>query len=385
MESFIIMTLIILIGTKFSEWVCQKLALPTVIGALVMGVILGPAVLSWLKPDTMIDAVAKIGVLLLMFIAGLESDLTLLKKYFRPAVTVAFFGVLFPIVFFFFLGEWLNLSFQAVLFLGLIFSATSVSISVQVLREYKKLDSEEGAITLGAAVVDDILVIILLSLFTSFVSSKESAVSLVSICLLVLPKLAFFGLLYVFGKYLLPFVDKWIQKRKNFQSVAALGFCLCLISGVLAEFVGMSDVLGAFFMGLCFARTSMVKEVDHHMQAIGSLFFMPFFFVSIGLSVQFDVVKNNFWLIGVVAILAILSKQLGGYLGAKIWKVKHQVAMVVGAGMVSRGEMALILVQIGYKHKLITSTMYSVCIVAAIVTTLVSPFLMKKMISKQKN
>lgn len=385
MESFIVVTLVIIIGTKFSEWVCQKLALPTVIGALVLGVILGPAVLSWLKPDAMIDDVAKIGVLLLMFIAGLESDLTLLKRYFRPAVTVAFFGVLFPIVCFFFLGKWLDLSFQAILFLGLIFSATSVSISVQVLREYKKLDSEEGAITLGAAVVDDILVIILLSLFTSFISSKDSAVSIVSICLLVLPKLAFFVLLYVFGKYLLPFMDKWIQKRKNFQAVAALGFCLCLISGVLAEFVGMSDVLGAFFMGLCFAKTSMAKEVDHHVQAIGSLFFIPFFFVSIGLSVQFNVVKNNFWLICVVAILAILSKQLGGYLGAKVWKIKHHVAMVVGAGMVSRGEMALILVQIGYEHKLITGTMYSVCIVAAIVTTIVSPFLMKKMISKQKN
>ncbi|GHP14538.1 hypothetical protein YK48G_19630 [Lentilactobacillus fungorum] len=158
---------LILIATLFAAAISQRLGMPAVIGQLVAGVILGPGIFDVLQNTHLMQAGSEIGVIILMFIAGIESDLDLLKKYFKPAISVAAIGVLFPMIIFYGYGELMGQGFERSIFWGVIFAATSVSISVEVLREFKKLNTKEGATILGAAVVDDIIAVILLSIFVS--------------------------------------------------------------------------------------------------------------------------------------------------------------------------------------------------------------------------
>lgn len=367
---------LILIATLLAAAISQRLGMPVVIGQLVVGVILGPGVFGVLQNTHLMHAGSEIGVIILMFIAGIESDLDLLKKYFKPAISVAAIGVLFPMIAFYGYGELMGQGFERSIFWGVIFAATSVSISVEVLREFKKLNTKEGATILGAAVVDDIIAVILLSIFvSSFGVADDNAPNLVVATMLQL--LYFLGVILLV-KYVAPIGLRFAERIPVHGSVAITSLVLCLSMAWLADVIGLSSVVGAFFAGVAVSQTKFQDEVSSSVSSVGYTFFIPIFFVSIGLDMEFGGVLKNLGFIVIMTLLAIATKLFGGALGAAITKMDWRSAFVVGSGMVSRGEMALIIAQIGLSANLMAKNLYSEIIIVIVLSTIVAPLLLKR-------
>lgn len=375
--------ILIIIGTKLAGHLCHRIGIPAVIGELLTGVILGPALLGLVLHTEIISIFAEIGVILLMFLAGLESDLDKLKKYLKPSVMVALFGIMLPMIFLSGAAHLFDISWQEALFIGVIFSATSVSISVQVLKEYKRLDTAEGSVTLGAAVVDDIAVVLIVSLFSAFLSMDgSSSAGLGLIWDLLGTKILFFLGLFLFAKFILTPLLALIKKIVAVEVETAFGLVLCFAFAILSEKVGMSDVIGAFFIGLLLSKHESKHTIEHNTSVISYSLFIPVFFVSIGLDIELSAFKEYALLIIVFTLLATLTKLIGGYLGGRLTHLDKDQSLIIGAGMVSRGEMALIIVKMGENIGLVSPGHYSAIVVAVILTTLFSPLLIKFAIEK---
>ncbi|MFD1398213.1 cation:proton antiporter [Lacticaseibacillus suilingensis] len=372
---------LILLATLLLSHFSLKIGIPAVIGELVAGIVFGPALLNWIQPSHMISEFSEIGVIVLMFIAGLESDLTMLKKYFRPAVLVAVIGVIVLTgVIFAFASAW-GFSSVAAAFLGITYAATSVSISVEVLKELNALDSKSGATILGAAVVDDILTVIILSVAVGvFGTGAKTAVPL---WLTLIEQVLYFGLIYLVVKWLAPLVMHLAQHLLPVASVTLGSLLLCLGMAYLADLLGLSAVIGAFFAGVAVSETKYRAEVDQALEAIGYGVFIPVFFVSIGLNMRFVGVLHDFWFIVILTGLALLTKWLGCGAGAKFAGMAWSDANIIGSGMVSRGEMALIVAQIGFDAHLLHRDFYSSVIIVIVLTTLIAPFMLKAALKRQ--
>ncbi|HBF76017.1 MAG TPA: sodium:proton antiporter [Lactobacillus sp.] len=371
---------LILFATTIAGALSQRIGIPSVIGQLLVGILLGPALLNWIRPGELLTAGAEIGVIILMFMAGLESDLKLLKKYFKPAISVATMGVILPMICFYIYGVLMHQNFERAIFWGVVFAATSVSISVEVLREFGKLNTKEGATILGAAVVDDIMAVLILSVFVSMFSSGSRSEP--DLLLSIGEQLAYFVVVYVVIRWIAPLLIRLFEHLPVPQSVPIMSLIICLGMAYLADLTGLSAVIGAFFAGIAVAQTTAREEVETNISPIGYAFFVPIFFVSIGIEMRFDHFWSNILLILGMTIVAVLSKLIGGGLGAKILGFSFNSSYVVGAGMVSRGEMALIIAQIGYQAKLLAPELYSELIVVIILSTVIAPLLLKHAIAR---
>lgn len=383
LEELLLALILILIGTKVAGHLCQKISIPAVIGELMVGIIFGPALLGWVLPSDSIHVFSEIGVILLMFLAGLESDLDLLKKYFKPAMSVALFGIIFPLLLCGALSYLFGLSLLTSIFIGMVFSATSVSISVQVLREYNRMDSEEGSIILGAAVVDDIVVVLIVSIFSTVMNlGGKLVLDGAFFWDMFGKKVLFFLMIYLLSKFILKPFLKIASRLLATEGVTAAALVLCFAFAILSQKLGMSDVIGAFFMGLMLSRESVKEEVEERVSTIGYALFIPVFFVSIGLDLDLSVFGEKYGFIILLSLMAIATKLVGGYVSGRLSKIDRSTSWIIGSGMVSRGEMALIIVQMGRSLDLLSPDIYSAVVVAIIVATLVSPLLIKFFIER---
>ncbi len=377
-ELILILITTVLLGQLFS-----RLNMPAVIGQLLSGIILGPAILGWVHPDSIVALFSEFGVILLMFLAGLESDLDLLKKYFKLSFTVAAVGVILPVVFIGLASMAFGMKFLEALFIGIVFAATSVSISVVVLQEANKLHTRAGSAILGAAVVDDILAVVVLSLFTTF--SHEGGKSGVTDNFLInlLIEASYFIVVWLIYKWVAPHFMKAAEKLDVNYSVVIASLVLALAMAWAADFVGLSAVVGAFFGGLAIRQTPQYKEVNSSVSSIGYAIFIPVFFADIGLSMTFESFIQDIWFIIVMTILALVSKFWAGKYSSEVFGFTKNEGNIVGAGMISRGEVALIVAQIGINHHLFPEDIYSSLILVIIVTTVLSPFILNHYIKKQ--
>ena len=377
---------LVLITTSLAGHFSRRIGIPAVIGQLLVGILIGPAVLGWVHNNAFMHIFSEIGVIILMFIAGLESDLEMLKKYFKPALAVAFSGVVFPVVLIYFFGKLFHFSFEQAIFLGVTFSATSVSISVEVLKELKRLKSKEGTTILGAAVIDDIISVIILSVLVSMFSNVAKAQGghhSSNLWMSFLLDALYFVVIFFLFEWIAPKMMRLGEHLKVASSVTLMSIVLCLGMAWLAEQVGLSDVVGAFFAGVAIAQTPYKQEVDSNIEPIGYAVFIPMFFVSIGLNMTFKGFFDDLIFIVSLTILALITKWLGCGLGAKVLGMNYDSMNIIGSGMVSRGEMALIIAQIGYEAHLLSSEYYSGVIFVIILTTLAAPFMLKAAIKRQ--
>lgn len=377
---------LVLITTSLAGHFSRRIGVPAVIGQLLVGILIGPAVLGWVHNNAFMHTFSEIGVIILMFIAGLESDLGMLKKYFKPALAVAFSGVVFPVVLIYFFGKLFHFSFEQAIFLGVTFSATSVSISVEVLKELKRLKSKEGTTILGAAVIDDIISVIILSVLVSMFSNVAKAQGghhSSNLWMSFLLDALYFVMIFFLFEWIAPKMMRLGEHLKVASSVTLMSIVLCLGMAWLAEQVGLSDVVGAFFAGVAIAQTPYKQEVDSNIEPIGYAVFIPVFFVSIGLNMTFKGFFDDLIFIVSLTILALITKWLGCGLGAKVLGMNYDSMNIIGSGMVSRGEMALIIAQIGYEAHLLSSEYYSGVIFVIILTTLAAPFMLKAAIKRQ--
>lgn len=369
---------LILLATTIVGHYSTRIGIPAVIGQLLVGVVMGPAMLGWLKLSSSLDSFAQIGVIILMFIAGLESDLQLLKRYLKPSVLVALLGVVIPVGGSYLVARAYNLPLTESLFIGVIFAATSVSISVEVLKEMNALSSREGTTILGAAVVDDVLAVIILSVLVSTTGTAVGGHAASSNLLVTtLLQVVYFAAIYFVVRWLAPYMAKIGQRLLIPMGETLMAIILCFGMAYVAELVGLSDVVGAFFAGIAISQTSARSTVDRHIEPVGYAVFIPVFFVSIGLNMDFTGLSKQLSFIAVLTVVAILTKLLGAGGGAKLAGFSWASATAVGAGMVSRGEMALIIAQIGFAAKLMSPTRYSGIVTAIVLATLVAPFLLR--------
>ena len=380
---FLGMLSVILLATLIGGQFSARLKLPAVVGELLAGIIVGPAVLNLVQPTEIIKVFSDIGVIFLMFLAGLDSDLKTLKRLLRPSVLVAGFGMIVPIIIAYFTGILFAFSQVESLFLGLTFSATSVSISVAVLQEMGRLQGKEGMTILGAAVADDLLSIILLSIVSGLTGVSEPGSNKgKDLILSLLTQAAFLILLVFVSVYVIPRLINLSQRLTLPVPETLVAMIIVVLASWGAEKVGLSNVIGAFFAGLALNRTSAQKTLKKNFTVIGYSSFIPIFFVSIGLNMSIKGILNDFILFFVLVIGSVFSKLVGAGLGAKIAGFSNSSALLVGTGMVSRGEMALVVAQMGLTNHLLAPAAYSTVIGAIIMTTVVSPFLLKWSISK---
>ncbi|CAM3602647.1 MULTISPECIES: cation:proton antiporter [Saccharibacillus] len=373
--TFILYLVLILAGTKLAGHVSVRLGQPAVLGELLIGIVLGPALLGWIHQGSFIEYMAEIGVLLLMFMAGLETDLDQLKKNWKPALAVALGGILFPLIGGYGVGELFGFSIAQSLFLGVLFSATSVSITVQVLKEMDKLDSREATTILGAAVVDDVLVVVLLAVLTSFLGTGDTGS--VSIGLLLIKKVIFFAAVFLVGWLAVPRVLAWTSKFRVMEPVLTIALVFCFAFAYFGEKMGIAGIIGAFAAGLAVSQTTFKHQVESKVEPVAYSIFVPVFFVSIGLNVSFQGVGSQLPLLIALTAMAVVTKLLGGAVGAAATGFGRRSALAVGAGMVSRGEVALIIAATGLASDLLLPGFFTTVIIAVILTTLIAPPLLK--------
>jgi transporter, monovalent cation:proton antiporter-2 (CPA2) family len=377
---FILYLAIIIGSTKAAGALSVRLGQPAVLGKLLAGIIIGPAILGWVKPDDFIGHFSEIGVLLLMFIAGLETDLEQLRRNWKPSFAVAIGGIILPFIGGYGAAAVFGLSNHEALFLGLLLCATSVSISVQTLKEMNKLQSREGTTILGAAVVDDVLVVILLAVMMSFLLPASD----VSMGLLIGKKLLFFLVIGLAGWLLVPRFLKWLAPLRVTETVMSAGLIVCFAFSYFADKMGIAGIIGAFAAGIAVSQTSYRHQVESKIEPIAYTLFVPVFFVSIGLHITFEGVGKQLLFILLITLVAVLTKQIGGGLGARLTGFNNRSSIAIGAGMVSRGEVALIIAASGLESGLLPEKYFTSVVLVIILTTLITPPLLKQVFREQQ-
>ena len=386
MESydFLLFVAIILLSTKIFSLLSQKVNMPQVVGALLVGVLLGPSCLNILHETDFLTKSAEIGVIFLMFLAGLDTDFDDLKATGKSSVIIAFVGVLIPLgsgfltYYLFFHGQRPDtMIFLESAFVGIVLTATSVSITVETLREMGKLKGKMGTSILGAAIIDDILGIIALTVITSF------TVPGVEIMVVLLKILLFFVFIAVCGFFVFRLFRKLeiVYGTKRRVAIYAVAFCL-LLSYISEVYFGVADITGAYFAGLILCNVTETKSyIASKINITSYMFFTPIFFASIGIKTVITGMSQELILFTLaLLIVAILSKIVGCGLGAKICGFSNMDSLAIGVGMISRGEVALIVAQKGEQAGLISPTLFPAIVLVVIVTTLITPILLKAVV-----
>ncbi len=373
---------IIIVVAKLSGYISIRLGQPAVLGELLAGIILGPTLINMLGWPVFLDdpflgetitMMAEIGVILLMMLAGLELNLEDLARSGKVSAMAGTLGVIFPLI----LGAGTALLFGAnidsAVFIGLALSATSVSISAQTLLELNVLRSRVGLTMLGAAVFDDILVILALSLAVILLGDSEGG--LASIVITLLKMIGYLVGATAVGLYLVPRFIAWIERLPISQGIVAFALVLCLLFAWAAEVIGgMATITGAFLLGLFLARLPFKNRIEQGVIALAYGFFVPIFFVNIGLAINMRAISGTSWILAIViTIVAILSKIVGSGLGAKIGGYTNLESFQLGIGMVSRGEVGLIVASLALAEGFITPETFSVVVFMVIMATLVTP------------
>ena len=377
---------LILISTKLLGLVTKRFRMPQVVGALLAGLILGPALLNILKETDFISQMSELGVIVLMFTAGLETNIQDLKKSGKASMIIATLGVIVPIILGFGLvmffnnnGSFTDMTHTQLLqniFIGVILTATSVSITVETLKEIGKLNTKAGNAILGAAIIDDILGIIALTVITSMADPT------VNIWLVLGKIVAFFAVCALFGYLFFKFFD-WYCKR---YSKVILSFVFCLLLSFCAEeFFQVADITGAFIAGLIISNTQRSKYIMSRFETLSYILLSPIFFASIGIKVELPQMDTMIIIFTVLlVIVAIVSKIIGCGLGAKLCKFTNHEAIQVGTGMVSRGEVALIVANKGAALGLMNVAFFGPVVIMVVVTTIVTPILLKFTFGRKK-
>ena len=380
--NFILALTLIIVAAKLSGYVSVRLGQPSVLGELLAGIILGPTLLNMFGwplfhgehlVSEVVTMMAELGVILLMMLAGLELNLEDLARSGKVSAMAGTLGVIVPLIF----GAGTALLFgaevESAIFIGLTLSATSVSISAQTLLELNVLRTRVGLTMLGAAVFDDILVILALSLAVILLS--DTGGGLASIVITLLKMIGYLVGATAVGLFLVPRFIAWIERLPISQGLVAFSLVLCLLFAWAAEVVGgMATITGAFLLGLFLARLPFKHRIEQGIIALAYGFFVPIFFVNIGLAINMRAISGSSWILAIViTLVAILSKIIGSGLGAKLGGYTNLESFQLGVGMVSRGEVGLIVASLALVEGFITPEIFSVAVFMVIMATLVTP------------
>ncbi len=382
MESlrFLIDVALILFVAKAFGILARKLHAPEVVGEIIAGLLLGPAVIGIVNQSDFISKMAEIGVVMLMFEAGLSTDMKKLKATGLKATAIACAGVFVPLC----LGAVLFMSFYGFgpvgsdqfikgLFIGTIMAATSVSITVAALKELGKLSSTVGTTIVSAAIIDDVIAIVVLTFVLSATGSGSS------VWLTMLKAIAFFAIAIVSG-FIIYKAFKWLDARyEHTRRIPIAALCYCMFMAYVAErYFGIADITGAYVAGVVLCNLHDVKYVERKVDVSSYMVFAPIFFAGIGLKVSFSSMNPMLLFFSVSFVfVACIAKIIGCGTTAKLCRFNFNDSLKIGIGMMTRGEVALITAQKGLSAGLITSDYFTAVILMILVSSILAPILLK--------
>ena len=389
MESYLVLKdlAIIVIAAKLFGIVARKLKAPQVVGEIVAGLIIGPSVLGMVEQTDFLLQMSEIGVILLMFSAGLETDLKELVKTGPIATLIACAGVFIPLVLgavfymlYYGMAPWGSEEFFKAVFIGNILTATSVSITVQSLKEMGKLKGKVGTTILSAAIIDDIIGIIVLTFVIGFKNPDSDPISV------IISTILFFVLALLVG-YISYKVFKIVDKRYPHTRripIAALAYCFAL-SYIAERYFGIADITGAYVAGIILCSINDSTYIERKVDINSYMLFGPVFFASIGLKTNIDNVTGSILLFSLgFVVVGLISKIIGCGLMAKLCKFNNSDAFKIGVGMMTRGEVALIVSQKGLSVGLMEPVYFTSVIFLIIVSSISTPIILKILYAKDK-
>ncbi len=408
MDTLIILGVLILLG-KLVSFLSEKIKLPAITGMILLGILLGPTVFGLIEkdditperihhlfkeaeekhehPESLMEIMPKqityeivhflalIGVILLLFSAGLETDLNVLIRAGKVSFLVAMGGLIVP----FFFGFGLSMLFdsdniQRALLIGTLLTATSVSVSAMSLMVLKKIQSREGTTILTAAIIDDVIGIIILSLVLAIISGNRQE--------LIFSIIAIAGYLVIsvlVGMYMVPFIMNFSKKMNVTLSVTAVALALMFIFAGVAEVSKVASITGAYLAGLFISRTQFKSMVFERIEIIGHSFFIPLFFIFIGLQVNLREGNYNWFFIVLFVCTAIIGKIIGSGFMARVSGFPAKSAFTIGAGMVPRGEVALVIASIGMSYAgLIDTSTFTATVILVVISSFITPILLER-------
>ena len=373
---------LILLSTKLLGILTKRIQMPQVVGALLAGLILGPAMLNVLTETEFLTQLSELGVIVLMFSAGMGTDIQELKHSGKAGFLVALLGVLVPLalgtglaVFAERIGMIASTGFLEAVFIGTVLTATSVSITVETLKELGKLETKVGNTILAAALIDDVLGLIALTIVSSVAGGQESI-------LLVLVKIVLFFVFAAVVSLLALKFFRWLMSLwpgRERRRYPVLAFVLCLLMAYCAEeFFGVADITGAYVAGLVISCTPRAAYIQSKFEPLSFLLLTPVFFASVGIKAEVDGMTGSLVLFSVLLlIVSIVTKIIGCGLGAKLCGFSGKESLQVGVGMVCRGEVALIVANRGLELGVLSSTMMAPVIITVVGGTILTPILLK--------
>ncbi len=361
---------VMFVAAKLAAEIFERLKQPAVAGEILAGVIIGPGVLGLVAPSELTDALAEIGVIFLLFLVGLETKPADIFRVGARAMFVAVFGVVVPFIFgCLIMLAWGQTQIETV-FVGAAMVATSVGITARVLGQMGLLNLDVSRIILGAAVIDDILGLLILAVVSSL--AREGGVNYAHIGATAAMAIGFTLLVIFVGTRAVNRIRTRVENLRLGQSYLIFGLSLCLGLALVATYIGVAAIIGAFLAGMAMSESAEGTDMPHQAEAVTE-FLLPFFLVNIGMQLKLDAFLNRSTIVLalVVTILAVASKLIG--CGAAAWPLGKRKAMQIGMGMVPRGEVGIVVAQIGLSLNAVSDAIYGVVLFMAVATTLIAP------------
>jgi Kef-type K+ transport system membrane component KefB len=356
-----------------------------VVGIILAGIIVGPSLFGLVTYTDFVSTLAHLGAVVLLFTIGLEFSIKEIARV--RYLLIALFGIIVPAICGFFLARLFDFGFNASVFIGTALTATSIAITANVLREMGKLQTSAAKAIIGAAVIDDVLALLALSVSEGLVTGELSAVSLL---ITAVKAIGFIAIGIVVGKLLLGRMIVWLDSTriagKYPESIFIFAIMVAFLYAMAAEFAGLSAIVGSFLAGASFAgvqltRGHIFREGAEHLQII----FASIFFVSLGVIMDLHVITwNLLWFVLALSVLAILTKILGCGLPAVMHRMGIKDSLIIGMGMVPRGEVAMIVALIGLSQNLIDQSTYAALILMSLLTTIIPPLILRNWLFKDQ-
>lgn len=372
---------LIILVVKIFTLITQKIKIPKVLGGLIAGIILGPSMLNIVQNSTILEALSNFGIILIMFLAGMETSIKKFIANSNKYIIIATLGVIVPLI----LGSVFSLIYiqdlKTNLFFGAVITATSVSITVETLIEMKKIKSNVGLAILGAGVVDDIIGILFLTIVMN-----SGNLQVATFAVIILKVVLFFGLAILVGLLLFKVFEKVEEKDTKTEQMPTYSIAFALILAYVAERLGISGIIGAYIAGLVIGNTEKGRKIKNKIDAVVHMIFSPIFFASVGLNLGKIDFELQVWVfILIFTVVTIISKIIGNGLGAKICGYSNEKALQIGIGMATRGEVALIMAAEAQKIGLIDEEISSIVIITILLVTLITPILLHCSFKKKVN
>jgi len=375
---FLLLLAVILVAAKVLGELAERIGQPAVVGELLAGVILGPSVIGFVDPTLpSLHLIAEIGVVLLLFGIGLETDLKRLLSVGGAAFTVAVVGVLLPFALGYFVSRALGLELLPAIVAGAALTATSVGITARVLADLGRLQSVEGQIVLGAAVIDDVIGLIILAIVTDLVAGNApTALGVIKTTAIAF---GFLAAAVIVGRFVIPPVFALIAKTGKEHTLATMALVLAFLLAVLASNIGSALIVGAFAAGLVLSPTEHVHAIERGVVRLANVF-VPVFFVAVGAAVDVHTLgSRDVLLVGfALTAVAIVGKFVAGF--APVWIRANKT--LIGVGMIPRGEVGLIFAQTGLTAGVLNGGEYSALMLMVLITTFLAPPLLRALAAR---